>query len=505
MKNLRSSLPVLTLFLTLMGCDNEEFSSTQNNSISFSYNIARNAEGQSNSTTPSTVVVTVADEAGNLVHENKHLTFSRSSNGFTSEGLDLIPGNYQLVSFLVLDHENKAIYASPVKGSDMAYVVPGSLPIVFKSGSPKLTDVVAPVLALTSNDTPESFGYVTFGHQLPEAPSLMNIKLKVELLIGNIIYQDVDAIVTVKGYDEEGNLKSHEDFHYTGIEKEISIKAGLYRYTIQTISLGITDEQTIKGNYLWQNRSDGPYPVTYVFGGSAAGKKLSHYITYAEKQKNGPLIPESKITYDYNADGKLLTITSYKYSSNEFIPESYSTLIYENGLVSKITDRSFEQNRLNTETFYEYTSNNNVSKIIRKDITAGVDSEVNISYSYTDRVIDATYTFSNDQSFNYHFEYKSKNIVKDNTSRWGQHCSDGTYIYDKKINPFRHLGYVDYSFRNYSISNRITNNVNYVGCAFPEVIPLSYTYEYDAEGYPTQSVTAYNNENLKRYSNYYYK
>ena len=130
---------------------------------------------------------------------------------------------------------------------------------------------------------------------------------------------------------------------------------------------------------------------------------------------------------------------------------------------------------------------------------------MNIGYNYTDRLIHAAYTFSNGTSFEYEFNYVYKNISKDKTTRFGQLCSTGTYTYDKNINPLAHLGYMDFGFRNYSINNKIAENVNYVGCSFPAYIPEATEYKYDGEGFPLEQKTRYKQSTLVQMTKYFYQ
>jgi hypothetical protein len=72
------------------------------------------------------------------------------------------------------------------------------------------------------------------------------------------------------------------------------------------------------------------------------------------------------------------------------------------------------------------------------------------------------------------------------------------------INPLKHLGYMDFLFRNYSVSNKIAEQVNYLNCGFPTLIPESYTYEYDAQGYPLKATTHYTSGTFRMETRYFY-
>jgi hypothetical protein len=120
-------------------------------------------------------------------------------------------------------------------------------------------------------------------------------------------------------------------------------------------------------------------------------------------------------------------------------------------------------------------------------------------------VINATYTAGNGGGFQYELTLPHGNISTDRTNRGNQLCNTGTYEYDKGINPYKHLGYMDFFLQNYSLNNRLSENIEYLGCSFPTLIPETYTYEYDASGYPTASNTFYKGGNYETRTTYFYK
>jgi hypothetical protein len=50
-------------------------------------------------------------------------------------------------------------------------------------------------------------------------------------------------------------------------------------------------------------------------------------------------------------------------------------------------------------------------------------------------------------------------------------CVAMAYTYDDGINPFKNLGYTDYLLTNLSAKNKLSENTNYINCAFPSFIP----------------------------------
>ena len=101
------------------------------------------------------------------------------------------------------------------------------------------------------------------------------------------------------------------------------------------------------------------------------------------------------------------------------------------------------------------------------------------------------YSLSDGNSLTYEFDILNKNIISDENSQYGQLCNQGNYQYDKNINPFRHLGFMDFNFQNWSVGNKVTEDVHYLACGFPTLIPVSHSYTYDQDGYPLKKITIY--------------
>jgi hypothetical protein len=498
---LKTLLPIL-LMVTSFSCDNEQESIAANlGHVSFFVNAnAEHSEGRTNGDdTPTAIVLSLQDKGGSVVYQNKKLALLQFGGGFITESLVLQTGQVKLTGFIVLNASNHVIYASPLTGSDKADELERPLPLIFQVSKEMPVRVVPQVLQVTQQDTPEIFGYASFGFDIVDDPATMKVKVKVQLTVGEIDYLNVDTKVVVKGFDADNQEKWSQDFLYQGPEdNSLLVKSGLDHYTFEINHWGINDKQIIKGTHLYEGRAEGPAPVTYVMGGSIAAKKVSHYITYMEM--NDPtnpgttyMAPQQKVSYAYNAFGKPEKMTVYGYSAetNSFTEDRYFLFTYSGNRVVKLAGYHAATHEHYIEDHYEYLTNGNVSKISEQNYGAGTETEVTFTYNYTDRVIYASYSLSNGQGFTYEVFYDHKNIETDRTSRSGSLCSRGEYAYDKNINPMKHLGYVDFLLRNYSINNRMTEDVQYLACAFPTLIPERYGYVYDADGYPTEATTYY--------------
>lgn len=199
--------------------------------------------------------------------------------------------------------------------------------------------------------------------------------------------------------------------------------------------------------------------------------------------------PQSKVEYDYDEYGNLSRYTFYGYNPDleNFEAQRYFILTYKDSKVNKI--EGFHANDVPDVNYeYFYQTDGKLLKITEENKGAGVNSEASFEYKLHD-YIKVSYRYSNGGSFEYEFQYVNENIVGDKTTRGSALCSEGEYNLDDHPNPFRALGFIDYALFNMSANNRLTENVEYVGCAFPSLIPESYNYQYNANGYPSEMTT----------------
>jgi hypothetical protein len=219
--------------------------------------------------------------------------------------------------------------------------------------------------------------------------------------------------------------------------------------------------------------------------------KLDYYIESYDIDEPG-FEPQLKVTYEYGESGRIhqYTVVSYNPNTGTLEEQRHFVFSYSNGKVEHINGYLPGNNNPYIEYSYQYLPSGEVSKISEKNHGAGINSEASFSYNQNG-TIKVNYVFSNGGSFEYEFDYASGNVVNDKTTRGSQLCSDGQYTYDHHVNPFKDLGYVDYLLTNLSVNNKLTENINYIGCAFPSLVPESYTYEYNDNGYPISATTFY--------------
>jgi hypothetical protein len=235
-------------------------------------------------------------------------------------------------------------------------------------------------------------------------------------------------------------------------------------------------------------------------------KKLDYYVESFDVPGLG-FVPQAKVDYDYDLSGKLVKYTVYSYDPNRkaLVEQRYCEFSYVNGRVDEIKGSLATTNEVSEVYRYQYLPDARVSKIIEDNRLAQVTSEAD--FTYAGDTIRVSFSYSNGASFEYRFLYTNKNISWDVTTQGSGLCSSGQYTYDQSKNPFNSLGYVDYRLFNLSTNNKLTENVDYVGCSFPAIKPVSYSYVYDNHGYPIESITTYKSTGpiAKSQKKYFYR
>ncbi|MCU0459173.1 MAG: DNRLRE domain-containing protein [Bacteroidales bacterium] len=108
------------------------------------------------------LMVSVEDSDGNPVFTGKLVPVYLFGPGYISEELEMEEGNYRLTEFMLIDPSGEVIAATPIEGSQLAYLVNDPLPISFSVAGGVAT-VVRPELLAVGDHTPGDFGYVSFG------------------------------------------------------------------------------------------------------------------------------------------------------------------------------------------------------------------------------------------------------------------------------------------------------------------------------------------------------
>jgi hypothetical protein len=494
--------------LAIVSCNQDDSPIDPNGSVAFAVNAGGPEAGKNVSLIPEKLVVSVEDINGKTIFDNKVVTLVQTSRGYTTEGFQLASGDYRVTKYLVISG-TEATYAAPKSGAQKASLVDRPLPFDFTVVASRESTVTPTLVGISSEDTPQIFGYGDFGYSTPgESQEWISVRVKLEVIVGDIYYPNVDGAYTVHAFDESNTEVWTEDFDYVGPgANDLRIQNGFDHYTIEAKKWGTTSQQVYSRASLHEVRvSEGEVPVTQVFQIKVQPKRVSSTVSSWTHIANGQTItePNSKTEYEYT-DRRISGIKSYVWAadSKSFVIQTTSEFLFVGNKLQQIVTRDASDPSNHLEDNYTYTAEGNLSHIQHKP-TGGVTVDVDLVYSDGGRSTRAVYKFSNGSSFEYELLTQFGSNRSDKTTRYGELCSTGSYTYDKNVNPLAHMEYTDYLFRNYSISNRITENVDYIGCAFPSLVAESYAYDYDEDGYPLRQETRYKSTSVKSSVEYTY-
>jgi hypothetical protein len=108
------------------------------------------------------LLISVQDMQGNAIFTDKLIPVYSFGTGFVSEKVEINSGEFKLTKFMVINPSGSVILASPVAGAPLAYLANKPLPFVFNIFPGKVTQVVPEVLVV-GDQTPDKFGYLSFG------------------------------------------------------------------------------------------------------------------------------------------------------------------------------------------------------------------------------------------------------------------------------------------------------------------------------------------------------
>jgi hypothetical protein len=163
------SLVVLTVF-GLSSCEKNNISGTSTGTAEFAISIPADAVTKSATSPDSGIVsyqimISVTDLQGNAVLTDKLIPLYTFGTDYVSENVEIKTGEFRLTKFMIINSSGAVLYAAPVAGSPLAYLSSKPLPFTFNIMPKQVTRILPEVLAVC-DQTPEKFGYATFGVQI---------------------------------------------------------------------------------------------------------------------------------------------------------------------------------------------------------------------------------------------------------------------------------------------------------------------------------------------------
>lgn len=154
-----------SFYALLSSCKEDYDSNLKPGRVVFSFSSSQDQGGRSKEVNPAFVSYTLEKPDGSTISDKIELIAFNES--FVTQPLDLHPGEYKVMQFIILDASNVALYATPLEGSELADLVEEPLPLSFTIGADEITNVVPQVLKLEDH-TPEELGYAAFAFEVVE-------------------------------------------------------------------------------------------------------------------------------------------------------------------------------------------------------------------------------------------------------------------------------------------------------------------------------------------------
>jgi hypothetical protein len=240
---------IMTLF-AVIACERDSDTISVGR-ISFTFDNSKLSSGGRNSgeTVPAFVLLSIETSTGTPVETDKKIQLIAFGSGYVSENIELPIGNFKLTKFIILNSDNKAIFATPVAGSSLSSLVGKPLPIEFSISPNGTTQVVPEVLPVNQDNTPSMFGYVEFGFKVVGYSPVKSIQFTEEYgFINNVeIHYSSFGIPTElewEGYGLPPPASSH--FVYT--------ETRTYNNGLLTSVIGSGNMWDIKNSYDNNNR-----------------------------------------------------------------------------------------------------------------------------------------------------------------------------------------------------------------------------------------------------------
>lgn len=115
------------------------------------------------------IQVSIENSNGESILANHRIDLLRAGNGYISESVELLPGNYSLTDFFIVDHTGETAYITPKSGAPLAKVIQHPLPIDFSVSNHEVSNLSVEVVSVTGHN-PEEFGYIMFDIDTVDIP-----------------------------------------------------------------------------------------------------------------------------------------------------------------------------------------------------------------------------------------------------------------------------------------------------------------------------------------------
>jgi hypothetical protein len=164
-----TTLAVSSVFV-FYSCEKNTIDSTAKGTAEFSISLpgdvgTKSASSPDSGTISYQLMISVEDMEGHAILTDKLIPLYTFGTGFVSENVEIKTGEFKLTKFMVINPSGVVVYAAPKEGSPLAYLSTRPLPFNFNIFPNQITRILPEVLAV-GDQTPDQFGYATFGVQI---------------------------------------------------------------------------------------------------------------------------------------------------------------------------------------------------------------------------------------------------------------------------------------------------------------------------------------------------
>jgi len=175
------------------------------------------------------LMISIEDMEGNNVMSDSLIPLYTFGTDFISEKVELNTGGYKLLKFMVINPSGKVIFAAPVGGAPLAYLVNKPLPLTFNIYPGQITRIIPEVLAV-GDHTPDQFGYANFGMQI-----IMPLHFWATCIIDNPLSMAPGLQITTAKLTVYDANRWHYTFNLEAATNHLIIKGGspVYNFLLE--------------------------------------------------------------------------------------------------------------------------------------------------------------------------------------------------------------------------------------------------------------------------------
>jgi hypothetical protein len=254
-------------------------------------------------------LVSIRNDEGNLTYNCEIVPIYSFGNSLISKSISLKTGDYNLEKFIILDCNGKAIYATPTKNSNLAYLVKAPLPVSFTINKDIVQQISPEVIAV--NDTNAlDFGYASFSFNLVKT---FNFKIASYIYSDSIkdnILTESKLCITADSFQYTTNLLAKTNI-VTIPEKNVRYNLSISKTGYKNVLLNLSKDSlklytTIPlAIHLVPNLTDTSLIAYYPFNGDVLDYSgyNNHGIYYGRGYFCGPRNPLLSVAGSINLNG----------------------------------------------------------------------------------------------------------------------------------------------------------------------------------------------------------